>query len=283
MAAALEHINGVNFRVEVLSVRNGRKLGKARMDEYGYYDMPLAALGVATRNRTYYETRPFVSQITDQGSRFNEVLTDGALYGEYGHPNLSGLDNNTALARLATVDEGRVSHHFRSIETGKSLENGGMLVTGKVKPHGKHGVHLQANLDNPFMNTAFSLRAITDARFEGGLSRRNMKKLVTFDYVLAGGFAEASKRFSPAVEAYGAEYQDDTGLMFDLPIDRSPSGRAALTSVAMENFTDSELNEIFGAKEVTILSKSVTIINGGQALLRDNQLLSAYHTLLTVG
>ena len=280
---ALEHVQGINFRVEVLSIRDGRKLGKARADEHGYYDMPLAALGVATRNKTYYETRPFVDQITSRESRFNEVLTDGTLYGEYGHPNLVGMDNNAALARLAHIDEDRVSHHFRTVEAGKRLGSGGVLGTGMVRPTGRRGAYLQANLDDPFMNTAFSLRAITDARFEGGLSRRNMKKLVTFDAVLAGGFAEASKRYAPAVEAYGQRGEDGLSFTYDLPIARGPQGRAALSSVAMENFTDSELNEIFGAKEVTILSKSVTVLNGGQALMRDNQLLSTYHTLLTVG
>ena len=248
MARALDKVDNISFVVETLFVRDRRKLGIARPDGDGYYDMPLAVLGTETRNGTYYEVSDFVDQITGAESYVNKLVTDGNLYGEYGHPAVALLNHDQQISRLLTIDEKSVSHHIRQIATGETLESGGKIIIGKVKPFGPYGGSLQENLDNPNMNTAFSLRSIAISRDDGRLIRRNIKKLVTFDAVAVGGYAEASKRYSPSTES--------------LSISMTPSSNVIkISEAAMECFTNTEINEIFGSREVMIGKQRLTYLD----------------------
>jgi hypothetical protein len=266
----IENVDRITFTVETLVVRDGRKLARLRPDEDGYYrDHPMAVLGIPSRNNTYYDVAEFVDQLTSPHAAINKLLTDGNLYGEYGHPQLVGLSHQDQLNRLAMIDDKLVSHHFRRIATGKKLENGGVLITGDVKPTGPHGRMLAENFNEPFMNTSFSLRAITQDRMENGLRRRKTRKLVTFDAVAAGGYAEASKRYAPSTESLN--------IVFD-PVREM----ASFQEVALETFSDTELNEIFGAKTVALFKKKATLIKGTGLVQLDGEdkLRSLYHELI---
>jgi hypothetical protein len=267
----MQNVDRISFSVDVLTVRNGRKLGRVRPDQDGYYEMPIAVLGTVTDNRTYYEVEDFVGQLTSPESYINRVLTDGKLYGEYGHPMIMLLPESQQLPRLMIVDEKTVSHHIRKIRTGEKLESGGRILYGQIKPHGPYGAQLQDSLNDPCLNTSFSLRSIAASRQEGNVTRRKMKMLVTFDCVLAGGYNEASKRYAPSVETAAPP--------IDITLDRLPKPSVM---AAMETLTDTELNEIFGAKVVTI-GTTRTTYSAKDGTLRDEsgQLRSIYTSLLT--
>jgi hypothetical protein len=265
--AALQRVDNISFVVDVLHVRAGKKLGAIRPDEDGYYQIPLAVLGTATDNRTYYEVEDFVQQLTSPQSAINMRLTDGKLYGEYGHPKIAMLDEKLVLPRLFDIDEPSVSHHIKKIWTGEVLESGGRIIYGLVKPTGPYGESLRANLDDPCMNTSFSLRSIAASRQEGQLTRRRIKHLVTFDYVTAGGYNEASKRFSPGVES-----------LVDIAL---VDNNFRVTESAMECLSHTELNEIFGAKHVMLGSTRTTFVDKQQALQdADGRLHSVFTSLI---
>ena len=261
----MQNVDRISFSVDVLTVKNGRKLGRIRPDEDGYYEMPLAVLGTVTDNRTYYEVEDFVAQLTAPDSFVYRCLTDGKLYGEYGHPLILLLPDDQKLPRLMAIDEKNVSHHIKRIRTGEVLENGGRILYGLVKPFGPFGNQLKDSLDDPCLNTSFSLRSIAHSRQEGNITRRRIKHLVTFDYVCAGGYGEASKRFAPAVET------------LDMPITKSTlSG----TTSAMEHFTNTQLNEIFGAKVVTIGNQRTTFLSKDGALRNSDGTMQSVFTSL---
>lgn len=265
--AALQNIDKISFCVDTLIVKNGRKLRAIRPDEDGYYTMPLAVLGTVTQNNTYYEVEDFVEQLTSPQSVFCKCLTAGSAEGEYGHPKIALLPENLQLTRLSYVDEQSVSHHIRKVWAGEKLESGGRIIYGKIKPKGPYGSSLKESLDDPCQNTSFSLRSIAASRHENGIIRRRIKHLVTFDYVTAGGYAEASKRYAPSTES------------FDIPI---TTRQVASTISAMEQFTNTELNEIFGAKVVMIGNTSTTLIDKESVLLdKDGKKRSIYTTLLS--
>lgn len=267
--AALENVDRISFTVETLMVREGKKLGLPRPDKDGYFcDFPMAALGVATRNDTYYEVPEFVNQITSKDTYVNKMLVDGTLYGEYDHPDVVGLPLEMQLNRLAVVRPDRISHHFKKISTGPKLEGGGVLLVADIKPSGVMGAHLKANLEEPLMNTAFSLRSITQDKVVGTLRRRKMRKLVTFDAVAAGGYEQASKRFA-ATEG--------------LEVAFNPAhAQAVFTEVALESFTNSELNDIFGTKNLAIHRREVTLLKGTGLLSAGGERgrMSLYHELV---
>jgi len=245
---ALQNVSNIQFRVETLVAKDRRNAGRLRQDAEGYYnDVPVAALGIASQNNTYYDVDAFQKQMTSPDTYINKVLTQGKLYGEYGHPSIAGMQNAAAIDRLSVIDEKSVSHHFRSISTGESLSGGGKLVVAKLKPTGPYKQALKDSLDDPCINTAFSLRAVTSAEQRGNLSYRVMKKLVTFDAVCAGGYAEAAKSYSPALESF------DVSIL--------PSGQVMLSQVSLESYTDTELNELFGITEAVKISQVQTLLS----------------------
>lgn len=253
--AAVQNVDNIQFRVETLVVHNGHKLGRLRPDENGYYaHVPMAVLGIQTRNNTYYDVPAFVAQINNPSSMFSQRLAGGQLYGEWGHPNIIGLGDMEAMARLSDIREENYSHFFRGVNTGQKLEGGGLILEATIKPHGPFKQSLLDNLDDPCMNTAFSLRAITRAEQRGGVSFRTMRKLVTFDAVGAGGYFQASKAFSPATENFD---------MFDVSL--IDVDTATLSQVALENFTDTELNDIFKSNHIQRHSQVVTVVKNQEA------------------
>ena len=275
MQRKVENVNNVAFTVETLLTKNGEHLGSMTPDDDGYYnDFPLAVLGSSTQNNTYYHVEPFVKQITDEDSYVNKMLANGTLYGEYGHPALEGLDKMAQLNRLATVAEDRRSHHFKRIRTGKTLENGCVLIVGDIKPTGDYGPRLEENLREKFMNTCFSLRSITKQQQKDGLLMREMLKLITFDMVTAGGYYEASKRFADNNNTAGNESLSYTFI---------PDSDMVLSEqISVENFSNSELNDIFGTNDVLINRKTFTMQHKSDlAVLKgSNNITSIQHELL---
>lgn len=269
----LENVERITFTVETLVVREGQKLARLQADENGYYnDFPVAVLGVSTRNKTYYDVSEFVAQITEPNTYLNQMIADGTLYGEYGHPNLTNLDHGEQINRLAVIDENRISHHFRKIQTSHDLESGGRLITADIKPTGPYGKFLKENLDEPFMNTAFSLRSITQDRMEGDIRRRKMRKLVTFDAVAAGGYAEASKRFMPSKGAL-----ETIDVTFN-----STKDALLFNECALESFADTEIAEIFKTDKIFLQRRVATLLKGTGVLKIEGEkdLASLYHSLV---
>jgi len=248
MGQQLQNTDKISFVVDVLAIKNGRKLGRVRPDDNGYYTIPLAVLGTVTDNRTYYEVEDFVAQITGENTFFNRCLRDGKCFGEYGHPEIFLLPESQQIERLLKIFEKNVSHQIGKVWTGDKLETGGRIVYGLIKPSGPYGDTLKQSLDDPCLNTAFSLRSVASSVNQNGVTRRRIKALVTFDYVCAGGYSEAAKRYAPGVESAKVE------------IILTTQGRVMSTS-AMETLTDTELNEIFGAKTITIGTKRTTFLD----------------------
>jgi hypothetical protein len=272
MSLALEKsFDTISFVVETLIVRNGKKLKRLTPDEHGYYgNFPIAVIGGKTRNDTFYEAPEFLSQIQSEKSYFNMMLRDGTLYGELGHPKLDNMSHQEQLNRLVHIDESRVSHHFRKVTNGEKLSSGGTIVLADIKPHGEKGYVVKENLSEPYMNTSFSLRSITQDRQDpSGVLYRKMRKLITFDYVLAGGYEEASKRYIVGNEGVRIKLDPANDI-------------ALLQEVALEHFTMKELSDIFGTKQVLLHKRQVTVIKGSGLFKEngENMARSIYHELI---
>lgn len=230
--------------------------------------MPMAVLGTVTDNNTYYDVDSFVYQLNSPTTFFNRLLSDGKLYGEFGHPDLLSLTKEQQIRRLTKIDEKNQSHHISAVMTGEKLENGGRIIYGLVKPAGPYGEFLKQTLDDPCQNTSFSLRSITHDRAVGNITHRVAKMFVTFDYVCGGGYVEAAKRWAPGVES------------LDITRDRAIVTEA---SVALESLKDTEINEIFGAKTVTIGKTSRTFLTKDAALRDETGRLHSVYTSILGG
>jgi hypothetical protein len=69
-----------------------------------------------------------------------------------------------------------------------------------VKPSGAQGAFLKEQLENPKENVCFSIRSFTDDYYEKGVLCRDIKNIITFDYVNEPGIHIAEKFKNPALE-----------------------------------------------------------------------------------
>ena len=246
--ASRQDMSQVSLVIETTVVRDGRKLGRAKFDADGYTIIPVAALGINSRNNTFYDVASVVRALQPNGSMCAKTLVDGNLKGEYDHPALEGLNQQQALQRLCRVEGKFVSHHIRKLFTGPELETGGKLLMAEIKPMGPFGEALMESLNERFDNTAFSLRSlVSERRGADGITYRTVQNLVTFDAVTAGGYAEASKRYSTALENLSrADFIDAHG------------------GVACENISIRDIDAMFGTCEVTIRRQKVGMYTPGE-------------------
>lgn len=183
------------------------KVGKIQCAPDGYYDVILGGFDTYNSANAFY-TWASAKAHFDQSSHFMRRVQNAALYGEYGHPvPVPGMSKQDWLMRVLTIDPDRKSHHIRNLtiddETFKNKDGGPMItIFGRVKPAGPRAQALGDSLDNEHENTAFSIRSITDDFVDPrtGLVIKNMRQIVTYDYVDEPGIKQATKYNHPALE-----------------------------------------------------------------------------------
>lgn len=251
----------VVFVIETMEVIDGQKLKSAHPDKHGYYTVPLAVIGRATLNRTFYIPKYFIESMVGANSPFAMQVRSGNMFGEWGHPFTKDLE------RISVVLEEKYSHHIRKVYT-RELPDGTTLILGEIKPFGPYKEYLEESLNSPFINTAFSLRSLCTESFNKEENRidRIVKYFVTYDTVGSSGYKESSKRYvnlgtgnesvNFTMELTQNDFYDTNGNIIP----------------AYENksiITDNWLTDLFDAKEVVITSKSIPVkyIKGNHCII----------------
>lgn len=282
--------DGVYLSVTTSQIIDNRTLGAPVKDNDGYYlDIPAAVIGIVSRNKTRYDAKHFIEQITSPESSFNKRLCEGVLGGELGHPEVDMRSQN-GISRLLNINPQKQSHHIRTIKVKNIKDLGIDVVTMDAKGAGPYGYVFEESMADPTRNTAFSLRGLSQAVVNKatGITDKKLIALTTFDMVVGGGFAQASKRYMQlAQEAMFIVGEDDFHVGSCEVIDHVLSDEDLVTvrNIAVESFTDTELNEIIKANRVIIGSteigfvdkKSMTIVN--QA---DGKRLNPFSTFVRV-
>jgi len=251
----------IAFRVETMFA--GGRVGRVRPDENGVYKgLPMMVLGEVTQQKTFYEPESITDQMTNPESRFNKVFRQQKLFGEYGHPTFYGLTNDEVIQRLVTVDENNVSHLFTGLYTDQPSSNGTVVVRADIKPTGPKGAYLKESLDDPLMNTAFSLRAYVSTDMKpNGLKYRRVRQLTTFDTVGASGYANTDKANAIALESFSGDNYNE----YEISI--LENGNLMIDQIALETFENTDLNEIFGVSKVSQIIQSKTFIKPEPTLM----------------
>lgn len=269
MEPCLQDPSHIQFRVDTMMVQDGKTLKAATPDEHGYFvGMPVAGLGFPTRNKTYYEVNSFANCINSPNSTFRRRLNSGSLYGEIGHPNIAGLTKEEVARRMLNIDEKNYAVFYRNVYISpEKLPNGGKLILADIKPFGPGEDMVRKNFEDPYMNTSFSLRSITQSRPHNGLSYRVMTNLITFDWVGAGGYGEASKRYSPSLE--NLESVEDFEIEFE-------SNAIITNEFSLEYLRDTFLNELFHTNKIAQVTQRKSVI-----IPNKNERVNRYSTGLT--
>jgi hypothetical protein len=260
--------DGVYFTITTTQIEDNRTLKSATKDKDGYYTgVPVATLGVASRNKTAYDTKSFLDQIMGEDTSMNRRLKEGTLFSEYGHPFVD-LNSPQGMARLLHLEPKQKSNHIRSISVKRVEDLGLDLVLMDTKPSGPYGQYFDEAMQDPTQNVAFSLRGISKATFDRstGITNRSLISLVTFDTAVAsGGFREASKRYiDAATESLVADNRNNDFVYESTEIVNyqiSPNDLMLVRNIAVESFTNTELNEIIKAHKVIIGSIDVGYVD----------------------
>lgn len=196
----------VEFSCQVLNGTN--KAGSLKKNDKGYYEMIVGALNMTNNKGEFYDYgsgRKFF----DEASDLVRMAEKGVLRGEYGHPTQEvGQSDDAFIERLLTVKEKEACCHHRRIwlDFDHFKDKGGRAIIGimsEVGPSGPYGDTLIKHLENEHEDTCFSIRCFSLPRRIGGRIIKEMKHVVTFDYVNEPGILMATKYHSPTLESYG--------------------------------------------------------------------------------
>lgn len=183
------------------------KTGKLTPDSDGYYELVLGGLDCYNSGGAFYPLSA-ARGLFEASSSLMRRIESGACRGEYGHPKKDPSQSMSSfLQRVSTIYEDNVCCHFKDvrIEQNAIKDKAGnrvVAVVGRVKPSGPKGEFLRASLDSKDENVCFSVRSLTDDRVEGGRMVKNIRTIITWDYVNEPGIALAKKWHSPSLESF---------------------------------------------------------------------------------
>lgn len=230
---------------ETVFTEKGKK-GVLTPDSDGYYTLIVGALNSYNSAGEFY-TAEGALQLFENSSHFMRRVKSGALYAELGHPKkIPGMSTEEFYNRVITIDEGNICGHFSEItldfEFGKKnpqLNNPEMIaIVAKVKPAGAKANALQLALENPKQNSAFSIRGLTENKFDRGRMNRRLTNIITFDHVTEPGIKIADKYMAPGLEHRLATEAIELTEVVDTMVDKTVLKRVLqnnMSHVGMEN------------------------------------------------
>jgi len=239
--------NDIYFVAETEMSSNGRKLKTLTPDEDGFFKgLPMAVLGIPTRNNTQYDSNSLIDAIDNPQTTFNRRLKDAELFGEYGHPfTYKPLSDPKTSVRVLGLNPEKKAVLYRKFYCKRDTEQNLDMIYADLKPMGPYAKYAEEQLLDPSANFSSSLRAISSQEKRGNILFRRVMNLITFDVcVPGGGFQQASKRYQDASFENFAEIMDHDTMA-------AISNNAE--SIAMEGLlTDTELNDIFKKSNIKI-------------------------------
>lgn len=197
----------VLFESTKLSTKQG-KTGILTPDSEGYFTMVVGALNALNASNQFY-TANGAKELFTSSSVFARRLKNGVVFAEVEHPKREkGMTDDDYMDRLLHIDRKNACAHIKDVwldenygRNNPSVGNPNMIaIMAKVKPWGPHAAILADAIKTGSINVCFSIRAFAESHFSGGRSVRVLETIVTFDCVLEGGIAVASKWDTPTLE-----------------------------------------------------------------------------------
>jgi len=214
-------MSSVRFACTALAGTN--KVGSLPVDKDGYVDMVIGGLNMFNSAGQWYAYEG-AKELFESSSQFMRRIKRGALRGEVGHPKQEGMTFDEYVARILDIREDNTCVHFKEVylDFNRMKDASGrpvIAIMGKLAPSGPKGDFLAKQLANKNENVCFSIRSFTKDFYNKGVYTRELKNIVTFDYVNEPGISIAEKYKAPSLESYS-----------DTPVTRGQIERAIKTS-----------------------------------------------------
>lgn len=197
--------SSVRFACTALAGTN--KTGVIPKDADGYYTMVIGGLNMFNSAGQWYDFEG-AKGLFENSSQFMRRVKKGNLKGEVGHPRREvGQSLDDFVSRVIDVRETNVCVHFKEIwldfDRLKDAQGRRVVaIMAKLTPSGPHAAFLQKALDNRHENVNFSIRSFTRDYDNRGVYTRELKSIVTFDYVTEPGISIAEKYSAPSLESF---------------------------------------------------------------------------------
>lgn len=197
-------MSSVRFACTALAGTN--KAGELPKDADGYVTMVVGGLNMFNSAGQWY-TYEGAKALFEQSSQFMRRVKRGALRGEVGHPRQEqGQAFDDFVGRVLEIRETNVCVHFKEIflDFSRMKDAAGkpvIAIMAKLIPSGPHGDFLAKALANKNENVCFSIRSFTRDFMDRGVYTRELKNIVTFDYVNEPGISIAEKYKAPSLES----------------------------------------------------------------------------------
>lgn len=169
-------------------------------DDEGFYRTLLGGFNTYNSRGHYYAYTKIIINLFAASADFMRMLKNGALIAEVGHPERLSSDSDTDFGRKwLSLDHKNACGIFKEISQSekpikvKGQKNLIYPTWGLVKPYGVHGEVLKHSLEDPYSNTAFSIRSLSNIVEKGGKSFNNIFHIIGYDFVPEPGISFANK------------------------------------------------------------------------------------------
>ena len=216
-------------------VKSG-KTGVLQRDSDLYYTHCVGGLNIFNSANEYY-SHAGAKALFEESGPFMRRVQRGALRGENGHPQfVKGMTTDEFISRVMRIDESKVCVQFKEIwldfdaikdSDGKPV----VAIMAKLTPSGPLGPMLQKSLDNPGENVCFSVRGVTNDYCERGVNIRELKNIITFDYVNEPGIHIAEKYKTPTLESIDDKFVSEAEFINAI---RNPKNASVATESSRE-------------------------------------------------
>lgn len=240
------------FNLQTITTTGAGTLKSMTPDKDGFYrGVPIAVMGMSSRNNVLYDVESMVKSMTNPNSRFYKAITGGGLTGEWGHPDLSALTPQQQMHRLMLVDPKSESHYFSRVYTEPTSDGKYTLIRADVKPCGPFGEFLIEGFADKDCDVGFSLRSMTTNPVPGpgGIALKKVIAMITYDGVKVPGYEAASKRGAVGTESMQITEEYLCSLGLD-EIDDVDGGVAE--TIGFESITCQEVLDLLETDEITV-------------------------------
>lgn len=190
---------------EAVATSSNGSTKKAVADENGYYKLIIGAFNIVNSKGEEYIYDNEVAGLFNKGGAIRNRIERGLLRGELGHPDVSRLPVDEAIARLNKVVPLTTCVHFKDVSVvplKDEKRKGVMAVYGELTPSGALGHVLKKQLENAFENVTFSVRSLAAKRIIRGITTKKMVDAIAYDYVDTPGIDIATKFDTMSLESY---------------------------------------------------------------------------------
>lgn len=222
---------------------------------YLTFDAVLQSFDVMNRNRRMYEADNIMNLINND-DYIQSMLRQNSWMGEIDHPAATKEGETLTINRISNPDMKLTSHYIR-----KPRLNGNLLeATIQTDSSNENGMNMAIKIVDGKIIPCFSARVLGALHNKNGKPVVNVRKLITYDWVLYPSHKEAEGKINQPIQesVMDAALLANTTVIFLPELARMAASNSKEASWLCESFGLS-MNDIVG---VTATGNSVVLTEG---------------------